>query len=514
MDLDSKRLVVVVPNEVSVAHRKPLRSEDEAWKTFLENPLTEASKAMMNINGDEDSPAALGAWKIFLENPLTEASKAMMNINGDEDSPAALGVLYDYYKVPREKRYTPSAIKPTEPSAHGHSNCGKLDMVGHQLQAMVSLPVNLSLNNSTTTEHQQGYKYGAESHAGDSREGDGKGGENGPLALVKTESQAPMPLSFSGGTCQKEPRDQIRRLYEQSCYDMSLTGYLKDEQRSSLDSTYEEPVEKEMYHKNSSSGVDEFHHSLPADSFRYNLEATLSLRPRQGEGPMAYLNRGQFYPLTLSAAGFRSSLHQPRGKVGVTGVTSSHGADRSLSKSDQCTVGGSELPQNSIVQSVIMVVFGDDKGRDEQLKNWKYWHSRQHTAKQRVLDIDSKLCTIARTKELSEDVRNETVELHKAGMGYKTIAKQLGEKVTTVGAIIRRWKNHKITANLPRSGTPRKSSPHRVSVIMRTLWNQPRTTREELVNDLKAAGNPVTKKTVGKNMYRPLNISMIQRRTG
>uniref|UniRef100_A0A3Q2VZH7 Grainyhead like transcription factor 2 n=1 Tax=Haplochromis burtoni TaxID=8153 RepID=A0A3Q2VZH7_HAPBU len=313
-----KRLVVVVPNEVSVAHRKPLRSEDEAWKTFLENPLTEASKAMMNINGDEDSPAALG-------------------------------VLYDYYKVPREKRYTPSAIKPTEPSAHGHSNCGKLDMVGHQLQAMVSLPVNLSLNNSTTTEHQQGYKYGAESHAGDSREGDGKGGENGPLALVKTESQAPMPLSFSGGTCQKEPRDQIRRLYEQSCYDMSLTGYLKDEQRSSLDSTYEEP----MYHKNSSSGVDEFHHSLPADSFRYNLEATLSLRPRQGEGPMAYLNRGQFYPLTLSAAGFRSSLHQPRGKVG----------------------------------SVIMVVFGDDKGRDEQLKNWKYWHSRQHTAKQRVLDI-------------------------------------------------------------------------------------------------------------------------------
>uniref|UniRef100_A0A3P8P9G5 Grh/CP2 DB domain-containing protein n=1 Tax=Astatotilapia calliptera TaxID=8154 RepID=A0A3P8P9G5_ASTCA len=353
MDLDSKRLVVVVPNEVSVAHRKPLGSEDEAWKTFLENPLTEASKAMMNINGDEDSPAALGAWKIFLENPLTAASKAMMNINGDENSPAALGVLYDYYKVPREKRYTPSAIKPTEPSAHGHSNCGKLDMVGHQLQAMVSLPVNLSLNNSTTTEHQQGYKYGAESHAGDSREGDGKGGENGPLALVKTESQAPMPLSFSGGTCQKEPRDQIRRLYEQSCYDMSLTGYLKDEQRSSLDSTYEEPVEKEMYHKNSSSGVDEFHHSLPADSFRYNLEATLSLRPRQGEGPMAYLNRGQFYPLTLSAAGFRSSLHQPRGKVG----------------------------------SVIMVVFGDDKGRDEQLKNWKYWHSRQHTAKQRVLDI-------------------------------------------------------------------------------------------------------------------------------
>lgn len=34
-----------------------------------------------------------------------------------------------------------------------------------------------------------------------------------------------------------------------------------------------------------------------------------------------------------------------------------------------------------------MVVFSEDKNRDEQLKYWKYWHSRQHTAKQRVLDI-------------------------------------------------------------------------------------------------------------------------------
>ncbi len=52
---------------------------------------------------------------------------------------------------------------------------------------------------------------------------------------------------------------------------------------------------------------------------------------------------------------------------------------------------------------------------------------------------------MAKTKELSKDVRDKIEDLHKAGMGYKTIAKQLGEKVTTVGAIIRRWKKHKIT---------------------------------------------------------------------
>ena len=54
------------------------------------------------------------------------------------------------------------------------------------------------------------------------------------------------------------------------------------------------------------------------------------------------------------------------------------------------------------------------------------------------------------------DIRDKIVDLHKAGMGYKKISKQLGEKLTTVGAIIRKWKKHKVTANLPRSGAPRK----------------------------------------------------------
>ncbi len=96
---------------------------------------------------------------------------------------------------------------------------------------------------------------------------------------------------------------------------------------------------------------------------------------------------------------------------------------------------------------------------------------KRHLSTEAINQSDSKLSTKAKTKELFSDVRDKVVDLHKAGMGYKTIAKQLGEKVTTVGVIARKWQKHKITVNLPRTGAPCKILPRGVSVIMRTARN-------------------------------------------
>ena len=78
---------------------------------------------------------------------------------------------------------------------------------------------------------------------------------------------------------------------------------------------------------------------------------------------------------------------------------------------------------------------------------------------------------MGKTKELSKDIRDKIVDLHKAGMGYKKIIKQLGEKLTTVGAII--W----LFANLPQSGAPRKILPRGISMMMRKVRDQPSTTQ-------------------------------------
>ncbi len=109
---------------------------------------------------------------------------------------------------------------------------------------------------------------------------------------------------------------------------------------------------------------------------------------------------------------------------------------------------------------------------------------------------------MGKTKELSKDTRDTFVDLHKAGMGYRTIGKQTGEKATTVGAIIRKWKKFKMTVNLPRTGAPCKISPRGVSMIQRKVRDQTRTKREDLVNELKRAGTTVSTVTISNTLHR------------
>lgn len=37
-----------------------------------------------------------------------------------------------------------------------------------------------------------------------------------------------------------------------------------------------------------------------------------------------------------------------------------------------------------------MVVFREDKSYEEEIKTWQFWHARQHSVKQRILEVDAK----------------------------------------------------------------------------------------------------------------------------
>nr|XP_057947047.1 grainyhead-like protein 3 homolog [Doryrhamphus excisus] len=87
------------------------------------------------------------------------------------------------------------------------------------------------------------------------------------------------------------------------------------------------------------------------NEFQFSLGAPAASPYKSSELPMVYLNKGQFYPITLQ------------------GVDSS-----------ACITA-------TKVKTVVMAVFENDKTPEMQLRFWNHWHARQPTVKQRVIDI-------------------------------------------------------------------------------------------------------------------------------
>ncbi|XP_072782469.1 grainyhead-like protein 1 homolog isoform X2 [Taeniopygia guttata] len=336
VDFGSKRPVLVLQNDSLYSQRRPYTNEDEAWKTFLENPLTAATKAMMSINGDEDSAAALG-------------------------------LLYDYYKVPRERRS--STAKPeVEHPEQDHSKRNSIPNVTEQslisagenrVQVLKNVPFNIVLPHTPQMGmDKRGHLTTPDTTVTVSI-------ATMPTHSIKTETQ---PHGFAVGippsVYHPEPPERVvvfdRNLNPDQ---FSSNTQPQNSQRRTPDSTFSEtfkegvqevffPTELNLRMANMNS-EDYVFDSISGNNFEYTLEASKSLRQKPGDSTMTYLNKGQFYPITLKEVSSTEGIHHPISKV----------------------------------RSVIMVVFAEDKTREDQLRHWKYWHSRQHTAKQRCIDI-------------------------------------------------------------------------------------------------------------------------------
>ncbi|XP_052777323.1 uncharacterized protein LOC128214740 isoform X2 [Mya arenaria] len=91
--------------------------------------------------------------------------------------------------------------------------------------------------------------------------------------------------------------------------------------------------------------------SHDTSGYRYFVECPISTTQKADLDRMTYLNKGQYYGLTLEYTG---------------------------------------RPKNQMVKSVVMVVFRQDRHLGDERKAWEFWHSRQNSFKQRVIDIDTK----------------------------------------------------------------------------------------------------------------------------
>uniref|UniRef100_A0A673NCL6 Grainyhead-like protein 1 homolog n=1 Tax=Sinocyclocheilus rhinocerous TaxID=307959 RepID=A0A673NCL6_9TELE len=331
-------MMLVLQNDPAYNQRRPYTSEDEAWKSFLENPLTAATKAMMSINGDEDSAAALG-------------------------------FLYEYYKVPREKRTIsqPKAdVLGSDVDPNKRNLMTTLQAPSPENRIQVLKGVNIVLPGNQHTQDKRGLFPSPDTTVTVSI-------APGPNYPVKTEGPSHgFSVTVPNPHCSEPDSHTV-------VFDPQLphNQFSPNTQPRTPDSTFPENSDVFAFPRDLQLGMGPIPQedyatfdTVSGNNFEYTLDASKSLRQKSGDGTMTYLNKGQFYPITLRETDNGKLLHGPICKV----------------------------------RSVVMVVFGEEKSRDDQLKHWKYWHSRQHTAKQRCIDIadyKESFNTISNIEEIS-----------------------------------------------------------------------------------------------------------------
>lgn len=108
---------------------------------------------------------------------------------------------------------------------------------------------------------------------------------------------------------------------------------------------------------------------------------------------------------------------------------------------------------------------------------------------------------MAKTKELSEDLRVRIVAAQKSGEGYKTISKRFQVPVSTVQSIIRKYKTHHTVENLGGRGRKSKVTPVLARKIVREVVKNPKTTTKDILKNLDSTGCNISRQTVQRTLH-------------
>ena len=104
--------------------------------------------------------------------------------------------------------------------------------------------------------------------------------------------------------------------------------------------------------------------------------------------------------------------------------------------------------------------------------------------------------TTMKTKEHSVEVRQKVVELQKSGKGYKKISKQLKIPISTIMAIVKKFKATGDVRNQPGRGPICKFTPRTVRRMVRLAKESPSIAAGELQRLVKSWGQKVSKTTI------------------
>ncbi|KAI4900894.1 hypothetical protein NFI96_031877, partial [Prochilodus magdalenae] len=126
---------------------------------------------------------------------------------------------------------------------------------------------------------------------------------------------------------------------------------------------------------------------------------------------------------------------------------------------------------------------------------------------------------MAKTKELTKDLRLCIVAAHKSGKGYKVISKCFQVPVATVQSNIKKYKKFRTVENLRRCGRKPKVTPVLARRIVREVKKNPRITTKAILVNLDSAGGDISRQTVQRTLHtagfhgrRPRRTPLLQKR--
>nr|CAD7198077.1 unnamed protein product [Timema douglasi] len=61
------------------------------------------------------------------------------------------------------------------------------------------------------------------------------------------------------------------------------------------------------------------------------------------------------------------------------------------------------------MKSVVMLMFREEKSPEDEIKAWQFWHGRQHSVKQRILDAAANN-SIVSSSVLSSELKQDLLE--------------------------------------------------------------------------------------------------------
>ena len=100
---------------------------------------------------------------------------------------------------------------------------------------------------------------------------------------------------------------------------------------------------------------------------------------------------------------------------------------------------------------------------------------------------------MAKTKELTEDLRLHTVAAHKSGKGYKAISKCFQVPLAAVQSIIKKYKMFRIVENLRGRCWKPRVTPVLARRIVREVKKNPRIATKAILVSVGSAGGNVSR---------------------